>query len=103
MAITLLITILMDMVIHTLAGVLDLDGIPGIGIYILDGIIITLIMVVITTHMVITMDTMVITITTMQDIMMDTTEKIYIMEEELQQDLMLELLPTQTTEVLMQM
>ncbi len=102
MAIILLITILTDLTIQ--AGALDLDGILGIGIFILDGTIIILITMVITTiHMIIIMDMDTIIITTMQGIMMDITEEMCIMEEELQQDHMLEPLRTQRTEVQTQM
>lgn len=57
------------------AGALDLDGINGIGIFILDGTIITLITMVITTIHMIIMDIMVMdTIIIMQAIMTDIME-----------------------------
>lgn len=91
MAIILLITILTDLTIQ--AGALDLDGILGIGIFILDGTIIILITMVITTiHMIIIMDMDTIIITTMQGIMMDILEYQVIEEQEDQQAIKQEML-----------
>jgi hypothetical protein len=84
--------ITMDTIIQV--GVLDLDGIHGIGIFILVGIIIILITDHTIIHMVITMDIMDMVTTTIITIMPTTTELLVTREQEDHQAIRLELLGT---------